>query len=287
MESRRRDAHPADSGTTLLESSCVSCGACVDTCPTGAIEDKSRSATTAPPKKWTRTTCPYCGTGCEMHVGTRDDRIVQVKPALDAPVKQGPPLRQRAATPSTSSTRRTALREPMIRKGRRMAECATGTKRLVSPPSKPAAHCRERTVPQSIGVLGSARATNEENYLAQKFARVVLGTNNVDCCARVCHAPTAAGDESDARHRRGHQFLRRHRANAARSSSAARNPTENHPIVGARIKQAVLRGAQADRHRPAQDRTDAVCRCPSAATPGTNVPLLNAMAARSSRKNVR
>ena len=51
----------------------------------------------------------------------------------------------------------------------------------------------ERHGPDSIGVLGSARATNEDNYLAQKFARVVLGTNNVDCCARVCHAPTAAG----------------------------------------------------------------------------------------------
>ena len=46
--------------------------------------------------------------------------------------------------------------------------------------------------PESVGVLGSARGTNEDNYLAQKFARVVLGTNNVDCCARVCHAPTAA-----------------------------------------------------------------------------------------------
>src|SRR5688572_33360536 len=51
----------------------------------------------------------------------------------------------------------------------------------------------EEAGPDSIGVLASARGTNEENYLAQKFARVVLGTNNVDCCARVCHAPTAAG----------------------------------------------------------------------------------------------
>ena len=98
--------------------------------------------------------------------------------------------------------------------------------------------------PDSIGVLGSARATNEENYLAQKFARVVLGTNNVDCCARVCHAPVRGGAEDDARHRRGDQLLRRHRAGAAPSWSAARNATENHPVVGARIKQAVLRGAK-------------------------------------------
>ena len=49
----------------------------------------------------------------------------------------------------------------------------------------------ERHGADSIGILGSARATNEDNYVTQKFARAVIGTNNVDCCARVCHAPSA------------------------------------------------------------------------------------------------
>ena len=75
-------------GPNLLESSCTSCGACVDTCPSGALEDRSRvelgSAT-----DWVRTTCPYCGTGCEMSVGTREERIVAVKPVDDAPVSKG------------------------------------------------------------------------------------------------------------------------------------------------------------------------------------------------------
>ena len=87
----------------------------------------------------------------------------------------------------------------------------------------------------SVGVLGSARATNEENYLAQKFARVVLGTNNVDCCARVCHAPTAtamklmlgAGAATNS-------FDDIESASTILVCGA--NPTENHPIVGARIK---------------------------------------------------
>ena len=57
-----------DSGTTLGESSCVSCGACVDTCPSGALEDKS-TLERQKPTNWTRTTCPYCGTGCELNVG--------------------------------------------------------------------------------------------------------------------------------------------------------------------------------------------------------------------------
>ena len=96
--------------------------------------------------------------------------------------------------------------------------------------------------PDAIGVLGSARGTNEENYVAQKFARVVLGTNNVDCCARVCHAPTAAAMK---------MMLGTGAAtNSFDDIELARtilvcgaNPTEGHPVVGARIKQAARRGA--------------------------------------------
>jgi formate dehydrogenase major subunit len=77
-----------DSGTTLRESSCVSCGACVDTCPTDALQDRTLR-TLGAPTGWTRTTCPYCGVGCEMEVGTREEQIVVVRPALDAPVSKG------------------------------------------------------------------------------------------------------------------------------------------------------------------------------------------------------
>ena len=77
-----------DSGTTLRESSCVSCGACVDTCPSGALEDKSQLAG-GQATNWTRTTCPYCGTGCEMTVGTNQNQIVSIRPLLEAPVSHG------------------------------------------------------------------------------------------------------------------------------------------------------------------------------------------------------
>src|ERR1022692_2758921 len=97
--------------------------------------------------------------------------------------------------------------------------------------------------PDAIGVLGSARAPNEDNYLAQKFARIVLGTNNVDCCARVCHGPTAAAMKATlgtgaATNSYDDVEL------ATTHMIVGCNPTENHPIVGDRILQAKLRGAK-------------------------------------------
>ena len=258
---------------TLLASECVSCGACVDTCPTGALEDQS-ILQQGEPVKWTRTTCPYCGVGCEMNVGTREGRIVQVKPVLDAPVSKGHLcVKGRYAFDFTHAADR--VTEPMIREG--------GEWRKVSWPD--AIECvvtnfrriLEETGPDSIGVLGSARGTNEENYLAQKFARVVLGTNNVDCCARVCHAPTAAGMK---------QMLGTGAAtnsfddieHAATFLICGCNPTENHPIVGSRIKQSVLRGAKLIVIDPREIELTRHSDVHLQLRPGTNVPLLHALA---------
>jgi len=260
-------------GPTLLTSSCVSCGACVDTCPTGALEDQSILRHGAP-ATWTRTTCPYCGVGCEMNVGTREGRIVQVKPVLDAPVSKGHLcVKGRYAFDFTHAADR--MTEPMIREAgewRKVSwpeaiECvASNFRRIV-----------EETGPDSIGVLGSARGTNEENYLAQKFARVVLGTNNVDCCARVCHAPTAAGmKETLGTGAATNSFDDIECASAFILYGC--NPTENHPIVGARIKQAVLHGAKLIVIDPREIELTRHAAVHLQLRPGTNVPLLHALA---------
>jgi len=262
-----------DSGTTLRESSCVSCGACVDACPSGALEDKTLLLHGVP-TEWVKTTCPYCGTGCEMRVGTRDQRIVTVRPALEAPVSKGHLcVKGRYAFAFNHAEDR--MTRPMIReRGEWRTVSWDDAVRFVAARFR---EILERYGPQSVGVLGSARATNEENYVAQKFARVVLGTNNVDCCARVCHAPSAAGMKLIlGTGAATNSFDDIEKARALLVCGA--NPTENHPIVGARVKEAALRGASLIVIDPRRIELARYADIHLPLRPGTNVPLLNAMA---------
>lgn len=257
----------------LADSPCVGCGACVDTCPTAALTDAS--AWTEPAAtSWTRTTCPYCGVGCELELGVAGDRIVAARPALAAPVNKGHLcVKGRYAHAYVDADDR--ITAPRLRRAdgwhdvewhEAIGFAADGLRRIVAEHG-----------PDAVGVLGSARATNEENYLVQKFARVAIGTNNVDCCARVCHTPSAAA----LKHMLG--------AGAATNSFddiekaacflvAGANPLENHPVVGARIRQAVLRGAKLVVIDPRRTGLAEIADVHLALRPGTNLPLVNALA---------
>ena len=263
-----------DSWGDFGSSTCVSCGACVDACPTGALEDKSLIERGVP-TNWTKTTCPYCGTGCEMNVGIRDGRIVQIKPAHDSPVSYGHLcVKGRYAFDFNSAPDR--ITEPMIREN--------GDWVVVSwDDAIEYIAARLNTIKSEHGgnaaaVLGSSRATNEENYVTQKFARVVLGTNNVDCCARVCHTPTAAA-------------MKMMIGTGAATNSyddfelaktiiiCGANPTENHPVAGARIKQAVINnGAKLIVIDPRKIELTKYAAVHLQLRPGTNIPLFNALA---------
>jgi len=260
-------------GPSLRESSCVACGACVDTCPTGALEDAGASPLTMP-SKWTRTTCPYCGVGCEMHVGTRGDRIVSVRPVLDAPVSKGHLcVKGRYAFSFVHAEDR--ITQPMIRERDRWRRASWSEARAVV--AERLQVLIDRHGADSIGVLGSARATNEDNYVIQKFARTVIGTNNVDCCARVCHAPSAAALKRVlGTGLATNSFDDIERARTILVCGA--NATEDHPIVGARIRQAARRGAHLIVIDPRRIELTADATCHLALKPGTNVALLNAMA---------
>ena len=270
---RGTDTHVVpNSGTTLRASSCVSCGACVDSCPTGALEDKSVLALGAP-THWTKTTCAYCGTGCEMNVGARDGKIVSIRPALEAPVSKGHLcVKGRYAYEYVYASDRVI--EPLMRVNgywkvvswdKAMDFCAGELRRIL-----------DERGPNAIGVLGSARGTNEENYLAQKFARAVIGTNSVDCCARVCHGPTAAAMKMTLGTGAATNSL--DDVEKARTILlCGANATENHPIVGARIKQQVLRGSKLIVIDPRQIELAKYATVHLALRPGTNVALINAL----------
>ena len=262
-----------DSGTTLRESSCVSCGACVDTCPSGALEDKS-TLERGKPTNWTRTTCSYCGTGCELSVGTHENRIISIKPVLNAAVSNGHLcVKGRYAFDFVDAADR--ITSPLIRTDDGWRPLAWDE--AISTTASRLRQVSKEHGPDSIAVLGSARATNEENYLAQKFARVVIGTNNIDCCARVCHSPTAAAMKlmlGTGAATNSYNDIEKAQTILVCGANAA----ENHPIVGARIKQAALSGAQLIVIDPRQIEISRYATIHLQSRPGTNILLLNAMA---------
>lgn len=260
-----------DSGGRLADSHCVACGACVEACPTAALTEGPETATL-----WTRTTCAYCGVGCELELGTDvDGRIVATRAVPDAPVNHGHLcVKGRYGQGYADSPERQLA--PMIRRDGVWQACSW---------DEALAYCAERLRalrqahgPDAIGVLGSARATNEDNYLTQKFARLVVGTNNVDCCARVCHAPTAAAMKAllgTGASTNSFDDIERSRLFLI----AGANPSECHPVVGARIKQQLRRGAaQAIVIDPRRTELAALAALHLAPRPGTDIPLLNAMA---------
>lgn len=259
---------------SLLESSCTSCGTCVDSCPTGALDDK-RVIALGTPTKWTRSVCPYCGTGCEIDVGTRNSTLIQVKPVLHAAVNKGHLCSKgRYAFEYVHAPDR--VLHPMIRRHGRW-ENVSWNEAIAA-----AAHALHKAIaahgPDCVGVLGSARGTNEEAYLAQKFARVVVETNNVDCCARVCHAPSAAALKA--------MLGTGAATNCFDDIERARtillwgcNPTENHPVVGARIKAAALRDTNLIVVDPRKTELSEVADIHLQIRPGTDIPVLLAIAA--------
>ncbi|MDF0376561.1 formate dehydrogenase subunit alpha [Streptomyces sp. KA12] len=264
-------------GGPWAQSDCVACGGCVDTCPTGAITHPGpgRGITTAQPQpEQVRTTCGYCGVGCALDVVVSGNQVSAVLPALDGPVNQGHAcVKGRFSHGYLTSAER--LAHPLVRKNgnlepvgweEALARVANGLRGAVAMGG-----------PDAVAAISSARATNEENYLVQKFLRTVVGTNNVDNCSRLCHAPSAAG-LSAAFGRAGgtDSFDDVEKADCLLVVGA--NPVEAHPVVGARLLQQALRGASlivADPRKVGLAHQADVHLRPR---PGTNVALFNGLA---------
>jgi formate dehydrogenase major subunit len=188
----------------------------------------------------TTTTCGYCGVGCRLEARAVDGRVVSIGPALDGPANEGHTcLKGRFAHGFTRSPDR--LRTPLIRVDGelRPASWEEALDRIVGELTR----IKDAHGPDAIAGLASSRATNEDCYAMSRLIRAAVGTNNIDNCSRVCHSPTsyamrrsfglsgATGSFTDLDH-------------AEVALLIGVNPTQGHPVVGARIKQAALRGCK-------------------------------------------
>jgi len=258
-------------------SDCVSCGACAYTCPTGAIFDKGfLEFPDQRVDREVRTTCSYCGVGCGFLVQVKNNRAIAVKPADQAASSHGHLcLKGRFAFQYAQSDDR--LTTPLLRNPESgVLEPATWED-AVAYVARRLTAIREAHGPEAIAGISSARCTNEENFLMQKFIRSVIGGNNIDCCARVCHSPTAFGMRTT--------FGTGAATNSFDDIDLAKllmivgaNPTHGHPVVGARMKQAVLDGAKLIVIDPRATELAQMADVHLALKPGTNVPLFNALA---------
>jgi predicted molibdopterin-dependent oxidoreductase YjgC len=172
---------------SLLESTCVFCGQCVASCPVGALTEKSRIHAG---REWelekVRTVCSYCGVGCNIDLNIKDGRIVKVTSPADSPVNQGRLcVKGRFGFDYVQHPDR--LTKPLIRVGERgegkfrEASWEEALDLVAENLSK----IKNESGPDSLAFFASAKCTNEDNYVMQKFGRAVIGTNNIDHCARL------------------------------------------------------------------------------------------------------
>ncbi len=252
----------------MIDSTCVFCGNCVQVCPTAALMPVSRRGKG---REWelerVKTICGYCGVGCEIEYARRNGQILYAQSSPQAPVN-GEFLCTKGRYGWDFATHPDRLTTPLIRRDLAYALGLTDEPWQMPETSvldAPAPAVEERFVAvdwdtalqvvadrlagivrqhgaDAVMGLASARCTNEENYLFQKFMRVGVGTNNVDHCARLCHSSSVAG--------LGQAFGSGAMTNSIREIRDAdcvlitgSNTAEAHPVIGYEVIRAVRRGA--------------------------------------------
>ncbi|HEV8017176.1 MAG TPA: formate dehydrogenase subunit alpha [Steroidobacteraceae bacterium] len=267
----------------FLESECVSCGACVEACPTAALTEKSIIGLGAPERAVT-TTCAYCGVGCGFKAEVRgegaDVEVVRMTPDRAGKANHGHAcVKGRFAWGYATHADR--VLKPMVRKTIHDDWREVSWEEAISYAASELKRIQAKYGRDSIGGITSSRCTNEETFLVQKLVRAGFGNNNVDTCARVCHSPTGYGLKNTLGESAGTQaFDSVMKADTILIIGA--NPTDGHPVFASQLKRRLRQGAKliiADPRQTALVRTPHIEASEHLQLkPGTNVALLNALA---------
>jgi formate dehydrogenase alpha subunit len=266
---------PATLNNLPLENSeCTFCGTCVALCPTGALTEKEKTyrGTT---QTVVQTTCPFCGCGCSIGLEAKDGHVVRVMPGKESSVNKGT-LCVRGSYGCDFIHSSDRLTKPLVKKDNTFEEVswkealeqvATGFKRL-----------KDERGSDSLAVLGSSKCTNEDNYVLQRFARCVLGTNNIDNGSRLYNAATRTGLGSSIGFPGTTNYL-----GALGQSEViiviGANPVSSAPVVGYAIKRAVkYKNAKLILIDPRQTKLSSFACLWLRPNVGTDVALLNSLA---------
>ena len=279
----------AGTGTTMEEARCESCGACAAYCPTGALSDRHALGATRPDRLVT-TICGYCGVGCQFDLNVKNGRVVRVTSNPTAPVN-GMSLCVKGRYGFEYVHHADRLTRPLVRQAHLDGPGAASPQAAKASPwievdwqvaiglvAERLTRIAREAGPDAIGVLASAKCTNEENYLIQKLARQVIGTHNVDHCARLCHASTVAGLAMSFGSGAMSNSMDDLAEQAASMFVIGSNTTEQHPVFGTMIRQAVLRrGMKLIVADPRRIDLTEFAALHLRQRPGTDVALLNGL----------
>ena len=305
-----------DGGMSVDDSSCVSCGHCVTVCPCNALLEKTmqpdagpftaipetikrpmieivktlENTIGAPPVtglslmdlharqkeiRRTKTVCTYCGVGCSFEMWTRGRHILKVQPVVDAPVNGiSTCIKGKFAWDFVNDPQR--LTRPLIREHDRFREASWDEALEVV--ARRLLEIRAKHGPDAIGFIGSSKASNEEAYLTQKIARLIIGTNSVDNSSRYCQNPATEGLFRTVGYG-GDAGTIRDIESADLVVIVGSNTAENHPVIASRIKAAHKHRGQKllvvdPRRHEMGDRADLFLRV----KPGTDLVWASAMA---------
>jgi formate dehydrogenase alpha subunit len=217
----------------IADTTCESCGQCVDRCPTASLLPKVYKAPTSEVK----TICPYCGVGCGLYLGLYYDQIANVRGDRENPASKGRLCVKGRFGIVDFVNSFDRLDSPLIKKNGEFVRVGWD-EALDFVASKLAEYKGD-----GFATVASAKCTNEDNYILQKFTRAVMGTNNIDHCARLCHAPTLVGLSN--------AFGSGAMTNSIEEIEGAgcilaigTNTTETHPVIGLRVRKAARNGTK-------------------------------------------